>query len=102
MASDETQQKEDACIKPDAQESTPTVVMARPDLPAIWFDVMRVTRRTSDDGHQTTIFSFAQAMPDLQPEFGGAEVARLITTEGQVRKMIDAMCKNSGYYPERP
>jgi len=95
---------EDANTKQGEPKPTPVVIMARPELPTMWFDLMRVTRRTGDDGHQTATFSFAQVLPDLDPEqeFGGAEIARLVTTAGHMRKMIDAMCKNANYYPERP
>jgi hypothetical protein len=61
---------------------------------------MRITQR-ADDESAILLMAFFHTLPEPTPELFGMEVAKLATSRSHARKMVDAMCRNLDYYPER-
>ncbi len=63
-------------------------------LPTLWVDFMQILVRADP---QVTMLRFFVLLPD-----NATEVVRLQTATDQIRQMIDAFAKSTGYYPVRP
>ena len=68
------------------------------ELDSIWVDSMYVSARTDID--LVTIW-FGTAILDSEPQVM-KESVRVATSKSHVIRMIDVLCRMSGYYPEKP
>jgi len=76
-------------------------LLARPDLSAQWFELVRFTTRREDPADAGLAFlSFFQAIP-AESERQRYEFARLVSTPKIIKGMVKLICKQLDYYPEK-
>jgi len=76
-------------------------VLARPDLSTQWFDTVRFsTRREEPNDGGLGFLSFFNTIPgeDDQRRY---EFARVVTTPKTLKLMVNLICKQLDYYPEK-
>lgn len=77
-----------------AMPATEPQIHLRPDLPTLFTDRMQLTKRT--DGN--LIMSWQQLLP---PGLF-VEQSRIMVSAEHMRAVIDVLCQNTGYFPEKP
>jgi len=75
-------------------------MLARPELPSIWFDTVRFSTRKEEPSEPGLGFLFFfHALPGA--DIKRYEVGRFVSTPKTFKEMVKVICRLLDFYPER-